>query len=145
MTALVFCALQLLTWAACRQRTLPVYALSFLPSAILLVFLCDEHSLLGGPVALILALAASVLCRRVSSARVRRVTEAVLVPALYMACGPLVVVFVLVRILDEGGRGDSRAGAAGNKDLLRPGVHGGWKGRGLPPGHLHAVPLWADL
>ena len=112
VTALVFCALQLLTWAACRQRTLPVYALSFLPSAILLVFLCDEHSLLGGPVALILALAASVLCRRVSSARVRRVTEAVLVPALYMACGPLVVVFVLVRILDEGGRGGRIAALA---------------------------------
>ena len=103
--ALVFCALQWITWVACRQRSLPVYALSFLPSAILLVFLCDEHSLLGGPVALFLALAASAFCRRAPAGRRRFVLEALSVPVLYMACGPLVIVYVLVCILDGCGRG----------------------------------------
>lgn len=107
--ALLLCAVQLTTWAACRQRSLPVYALGFLPSAALTVFFCDENALLGGAVALVLALGCAALCARLRSDKARQVLECALVPVLYLACGPLAVVFVLVSAAGEFVRGGARA------------------------------------
>ena len=101
LLALLLCAVQLLVWASCRQRTLAVYALTFIPAFLLLAFHCDENALEGGAVALALSLAAAVLCGRVGPDRPRHILEAVLVPLLYMACGPLSVVFSLVSALRE--------------------------------------------
>ena len=101
LTALMLCAVQLLTWAASARRTPVVYALSFLPAVLLLVFNCDENALMGPVVGLALSLGAAALCRRVSSQRGRRVLELVLVPILYLACGPLCLVFVLVALCHE--------------------------------------------
>ena len=109
LTALLLCAVQLATWAVCRRRTLAVYALSFLPSVALLVFFCDKNALAGGVVALVLALCCAALCGRVRSDRARVVLEAVLVPLLYLACGPLAVVFVLVSLIGEFSRRGVRA------------------------------------
>ena len=109
VTALLFCGVQLATWAVCRRRTLAVYALSFLPSVALLVFFCDKNALAGGAVALVLALCCAALCRRVRSDRARAFLEAVLVPLLYLACGPLAVVFVLVSLIGEFSRRGVRA------------------------------------
>ena len=107
LMALLLCAVQLLTWAACRARGLVVYALSFIPAWLLLAFFCDENSLIGGAVALALSLGVAALCQCVASRSVRRVLELVLVPVLYMACGPLCLVFVLVTVCREvaGGEG----------------------------------------
>ena len=107
--AMLLCALQLTTWAVCRLRALPVYALSFLPSAVLMVFFCDENALLGGAVALVLALGCAALCARLRSDWARQVLEAMLVPVLYLACGPLAVVFVLVSLIGEFSRCGARA------------------------------------
>ena len=101
LTALLLCAVQLMTWAACRQKTLTLYALSFLPSALLLAFYCDENALAGAAVALILSLAAAVLIRRVSPDRLRHILEVFLVPVLYMLCGPLTIVYVLTILIIE--------------------------------------------
>ncbi len=107
--ALLCCAVQFLTWRVCPQRTLAAYALSFLPAVVLVVFFCDENALAGGAVALLLSLAAAALCARVSADRRRHVLEAVLVPLLYFACGPLAVVFVLLTLPAEAVRCGRRA------------------------------------
>ena len=101
LMAVLLCGVQLLTWAACKHRTLVVYALSFIPTALLLAFYCDDNALAGGAVAVALSAAFVPLCQLLRSNRSRHILEAVLVPLLYMACGPLALVFVLVSALRE--------------------------------------------
>ena len=98
--ALLLCGVQLATWAVCRRRTPAVYALTFLPAATLAAFYCDESALMGGAVALALSLCAAALCTRIPGNRLRTLVEAVLIPVLYLACGPIAVVFVLIAIID---------------------------------------------
>ena len=108
LLALLLCAVQLLTWAVSRGRTLIVYALTFLPALLLLAFWCDENALTGGAVALILSLACAALCLKVRPDKLRHLLEIILVPVLYLACGPLCVLFVLVvairEVVERGGR-----------------------------------------
>ena len=99
--ALLAVAAQWLTWRVCRRPTLTAYALSFLPAAALVVFFCDEHALAGGAVALLLSLAAVALSGRVCADGRRHVLQAVLVPVLYFACGPLAVAYVLLTVWGE--------------------------------------------
>ena len=98
--AVLLCGVQLTTWAVCRRRTLTAYSLSFLPAATLAAFYCDESALMGGAVALALSLCAAALCIRIPGNRLRTLVEAVLIPVLYLACGPIAVVFVLIAIID---------------------------------------------
>lgn len=101
LLAVLLCAVQLLTWSVCRQRTPGLFALSFLPVVLLLAFYCDENALAGAAVALGFALAVAALCQRISHFVLRHILELVLIPVLYMACGPLAVVFVLVTVFRE--------------------------------------------
>ena len=101
LMALLLCAVQLMTWAVCRQRSLALYALSFLPSALLLAFYCDENALAGAAFALLLALCGVVVGRGIRNYRLRHLTEVVLIPLVYWACGPLCFVFVLATMLVE--------------------------------------------
>ena len=102
MMAVLLCGVQLVTWVACSKRTLFTYALSFIPSVLLLAFFCDENALVGSVWALILSLGAAVLCQGIKKDGPRHILEVALVPILYMACGGLAVVFVLVSALREG-------------------------------------------
>lgn len=104
LMAVLLCAVQLLTWAACKRRTLALYALSFIPAALLLAFYCDENALAGAAVALCLSLGVAALCQLVLGDRVRHILQVILVPLLYMACGGLAVVFVLISAFREAER-----------------------------------------
>ena len=102
--AVLLCGVQLLTWAACKEKSLLSYALSFIPAVLLLLFFCDESALAGGAVAIALSLAAAVLLALVGKDRLRRILEAVAAPLLYFLCGPVALVYVLVVIAREVGR-----------------------------------------
>ncbi len=104
LMAVLLCAVQMLTWAACKRRTLALYALSFIPAALLLAFYCDENALAGAAVALCLSLGVAALCQLVLGDRVRHILQVILVPLLYMACGGLAVVFVLISAFREAER-----------------------------------------
>ena len=101
LLAVLLCGVQLLVWAVCRHRSLMVYALSFIPALLLMAFCCDENALVGPIVALALSLGVAALCQRIASLKGRRVLELILVPLLYLACGPLCLVFVLVSVCRE--------------------------------------------
>jgi len=101
LLALLLCAVQLLCWAVCQRKTLIVYVLSFLPSILLLAFYCDENALFGGAFALGMSLGVAALCRHLSDDFFRPVLEFLLVPVLYMACGPLALVYVLIVSIHE--------------------------------------------
>ena len=106
---LLLCGVQLLTWAVCKEKSLPAYALSFFPAALLLLFYCDENALLGGGVAIALSLAAAALCQLIRRDRARLVLEAVAVPVLYFLCGPVSLVFALAVIITETGGTGAKA------------------------------------
>ena len=95
--ALLAVLLQQLVWRAARpagksdRRSL--FALSFIPSLLLLVYQGDVEVLLSFPVALILALA---LCRPMTCARWHRLW---LIPLGWWMAGPLVIVPVLLSVL----------------------------------------------
>ena len=99
--AVLLCSVQLLTWAVCRRRTLTFYCLSFFPVAALAAFYCDESALMGGAVALALSLGAAALCTRISGKLPRNIVEAVLIPVLYLSCGPIALIFVLIALIDS--------------------------------------------
>ena len=101
LLAVLLSAIQLLVWAACRNRSLLFYALSFLPSLLLVAFFCDDNALVGAAVALALSLGAAALCQPISSRKVRLLVELLLVPGLYLACGPVAGVFALIIIFQE--------------------------------------------
>ncbi len=99
--ALLLCGVQLLTWSVCKGRNLLVYALSFIPAVLLLLFHCDENALAGADVAVALSLAGAALCSQVRKDTPRRVLAALMVPVLYFLCGPLAVIFVMVAAVRE--------------------------------------------
>lgn len=104
LMAVLLCAVQLLCWAVCQRKSLLRYALSFVPAFLLVAFYCDENALAGAAVALAISLGVAALCQRMRKDRPRSIVEVTLVPVLYMACGPLVLVYVLVTVLREGAR-----------------------------------------
>ena len=101
LMALLLCAVQLMTWAVCRHRSLALYTLSFLPSVLLLAFYCDENALAGAAFALLLSLCCAAFVQCIRNYRLRHLAEVVLVPVVYWACGPICFVFVLVTMLVE--------------------------------------------
>ena len=109
LIALLLCSIQLLTWAACRKKSLLTYAVSFLPVIPLLAFYCDENALLGGAAAIALSLAAAALCGLIRNDKIRLLIETLLIPILYMACGSIAVVFVLVTVIREFLKSGARA------------------------------------
>ena len=108
LLALLFCGVQLSVWAACRRRSLFTYGLAFIPALLLVVFFCDENALTGSIVALALSLAVAALCQRVASRKVRRVLDLVLLPVLYMACGPLCILFAVAAVCHEVADGEGK-------------------------------------
>ena len=101
LLALLFCAVQLITWTISARRSLTLYAFSFIPALLVASFFCDENALLGPVIALILSLTAAVLCQCMHVQQTRWILELVLVPVLYLACGPLAIVYVLAVALRE--------------------------------------------
>lgn len=101
LMAVLLCAVQLMTWAVCRQRSLALYALSFLPAVLLLAFYCDENALAGAAFALLLSLCCAAFVHSIRNDRLRHLAEVVLIPVVYWACGPICLVFVLVTMLVE--------------------------------------------
>ncbi|MCR5744674.1 MAG: DUF6057 family protein [Bacteroidales bacterium] len=108
LLAVLYCGVQLAVWAACRRKTLFTYVLSFIPALLLGVFFCDENALAGAIVALALPLAVAALCQRVASRRGRRILELILLPVLYMACGPLGILFAVAAVCREVADGEEK-------------------------------------
>ena len=108
LLAVLYCCVQLAVWAACRRRTLFTYALSFIPMLLLVVYFCDDNALAGSIVALALSFGVVALCRRVASRKGRRALELILLPLVYMACGPLCILFAIVAVCHEVADGEGK-------------------------------------
>lgn len=108
LLAILLCGVQLIVWAACRRRTLLTYVLSFLPVLLLTAFFCDDNALTGPIVGLALSLGVAALCRCVIARKGRRLLELLLVPAVYMACGPLCLLFIIAAVCCEVADGEGR-------------------------------------
>ena len=89
---------QVLCFLTCRERNLLLYSLTFIPAVLLLIFCCNESSLPGALVAVILSLTALVCAFRFNWNPIIRLA---LIPVLYMACGPVAAVYALAICADR--------------------------------------------
>lgn len=102
VTASLLTALHRLTAKAAGARTLTEHALSLIPAILALIFLLDHKALLGGIVALVLCIAASLPIRKAESKLKGAVATVILTPLMYWICGPLAIVFVAACSIRKG-------------------------------------------
>lgn len=99
--AFVLAALQLVSFLAVGRRTLLFYALSFVPSAFVWAFLCDENALAGAAVALILCILAGWCFSGRAGSKAVLALKCVMVPVAYFLCGPIAMVYVFLAFRKE--------------------------------------------
>ena len=97
LIGLLLVAIQRATWAHASSKAV-LYPLSFIPAVLAWMYLCDENALMGAPIALLLALTASL------PARGKMGWTGVIALLLYFVAGPMAIVFVLLTPL----RGEDR-------------------------------------
>ena len=96
--SLLLTLVQILCFLCCRARNPLLYVLTFIPAILLWVFLCNENSMAGTAVALILSLSALWCALRYNW---RYPLRLALIPVLYMACGPVAAVYALAICADR--------------------------------------------
>ncbi len=94
--ALILVASQWLTWRTMLHRPIWAYPLSFAPAIALWAYMCDENAMPTTVFALSLSLAAALLVTRARNANLRYALALIGIPVMYIACGPLAVVFPIV-------------------------------------------------
>ena len=77
------------------------YGLSFVPAALLWIFLLSEHALLGGVWALIFVMLATWDVGRIANPLVRSLVSLIGAPLLYWLAGPVAFLFVVLMLLRE--------------------------------------------
>lgn len=99
--AVLLAGLQFLTYKALERRSLLFYALSFIPTCLVLAFLCDENALIGAVVAFILCLAAGWRFKDKAVSRATLALKLALTPVMYFLCGPLALAYVFLAFRRE--------------------------------------------
>jgi len=77
------------------------YPMTFLPSVVYWILLCDENYMLSGLVLLTIVLAAVICCTTIHSRTIRVISTIVLIPILYVFCSGCFWLFALFMILLE--------------------------------------------
>ncbi len=98
LLALLFLLLQVATWRVASQMSNGCgnYALSTIPSFLMLAIMSDENVELTLLVALILSTFAAAVYGRMWTFRAKSLCHVVAVPTLYWLCGPAAIVYVLL-------------------------------------------------
>jgi len=96
LISLLLTAIQILTWCQMPRKTPLLYAISFIPAAALLVFLCDENALMGAVVAILIAELVSFLLSLIKADSARRFLEFAIIPLLFHWLGSLSIVYILL-------------------------------------------------
>lgn len=101
--ALVLSVLQLTSYLVIGRRTLLFYSISFVPSCLAWIFLCDENAIPGAVTALIICILAAY-CLKDAVSKASLALKLALVPLIYFLCGPLAIVYIFLAI----GKGSRR-------------------------------------
>lgn len=96
--AVLLTLVQILCYLTFRNRNLLLYSISFIPAILLWIFCCNESSMLGAVVAVILVLAVSCAVFR---HKLNAAFRLLLIPVLYMLCGPVAVFYALAVCADK--------------------------------------------
>lgn len=96
INAALITVIYLLCTKAAKGRTVISRILLVLPAAAFTVFLTDERSLPGAPVAVATAIAAAVLVRKVKNRKTRGLVTILCTPLIYWLCGPVAILFPIL-------------------------------------------------
>lgn len=84
--------IQILVWKNLENRFFASYPLTFLPSAAMFLFLCDENALVTAAVSIIAALSSVPVLMKIRRTGVRCLITIVMMPAMYMLLGGMYIV-----------------------------------------------------
>ncbi len=96
LIGLLLAGIQLAMWGLMAERPLWAYPLSFIPSIALWMHLCDENSLMGATVAVLLSLLCALAARQIKNPMVQLVVMLITTPLMLWLCGALGVAYPLV-------------------------------------------------
>lgn len=99
--ALLLTAIQLSTAALAKNLSPTGYALTFIPSVLLLVFFCDADAMPGTLVAILLSLLCALAVIRIRPVVFRNIVAIVATALLYFLLGPLSVLFIVAYLFHE--------------------------------------------
>lgn len=87
---------QFLTYRATGKDNLPVFALCFVPSALIWIFLCDENALVGAVAGLAVALGSGLAADRIPATAARTAVKLAATPLVYFLAGPAAIAYTAV-------------------------------------------------
>lgn len=83
--------IQMLVWKNLEHKTFAAYPLTFLPSAAMFLFLCDENALVTAAVSIIAALSTVMGLMKIRRTGIRCIIAIALMPAMYMLLGSMYI------------------------------------------------------
>lgn len=95
IAAALVLAVQRLCWRLSDNKSSLGFALSFIPAIMLWLVQCQEYGTFGFAAALIITLSATLAIKEMKDGTSRNAAFLVLIPVLYLLCGPVAVLFVI--------------------------------------------------
>lgn len=111
--ALMLVAAQWVTWRAMVHRPLWAYPISLAPAIALWAYMCDENAMPTAVFAVTLSLAAAWGVSKVRRSSLRYALVLVGIPVMYMACGPLAVIYPIAAFMRLYASQPTRPGVTG--------------------------------
>lgn len=83
--------IQMLVWKNLEHKTFAAYPLTFLPSAAMFLFLCDENALVTASISMIAALSSASVFMKMRRTGLRCIISIALMPVMYMLTGGMYI------------------------------------------------------
>lgn len=100
--------IHMLVWKNLEHKTFAAYPLTFLPSAAMFLFFCDENALITAAISIIAALSSSIALMKIRRTGLRCIISIALLPVMYMLTGGMYILVPAVLAIRSFHRNENR-------------------------------------
>ena len=100
--------IHMLVWKNLEHKTFAAYPLTFLPSAAMFLFFCDENALITAAISIIAALSSSIALMKIRRTDMRCIISIALLPVMYMLTGGMYILVPAVLAIRSFHRNENR-------------------------------------
>ena len=100
--------IHMLVWKNLEHKTFAAYPLTFLPSAAMFLFFCDENALITAAISIIAALSSSIALMKIRRTGMRCIISITLLPVMYMLTGGMYILVPAVLAIRSFHRNENR-------------------------------------
>ena len=100
--------IHMLVWKNLEHKTFAAYPLTFLPSAAMFLFFCDENALITAAISIIAALSSSIALMKIRRTGMRCIISIALLPVMYMLTGGMYILVPAVLAIRSFHRNENR-------------------------------------